>query len=193
MSLVSTLVADVFVESGWSTAGRDRLSPHGFSFDAVFESAAAIVFFEELDVSALRSKASSLSGEVAAVTQRGSVGSKAWEGYLLLACRGDLLAHERDVQAVQHDLSYCRKIVISVDEIELSDDPKSRTTELLSFLFPLELETVAPAFDVRAALVSQLTSQGVEVGLAADLVGHFDDDTCRCADLLVDAAGDGEP
>lgn len=185
MSMVLDAISDVFRQNGWTSIADDELTRSGLSFDAAFESTTAIAFCEELSVEHLMPKVASLSEQVAAVTQRSAAGDKAWEGYLLLLCHGDLLAHEREVQSVQHDLAYCRKIVIPADQIEVSDDSTSAARNFLAFLFPLELGSAVRAFDVRSALVEYLISSGVARQLAADLVENFDETTCECAERLL--------
>ena len=191
MSAVLAAIATAFGRKGWSSITGDGLTDSGFEFDAAFESPTAIVFCEELAVERLTAKVASLSEQVAAVTQRSAAGSKAWEGYLLLLCHGDLLQHEREVQSVQYDLSYCRKIVIPADQIEFADDPVSAAEEALAFLFPLELGSAGPAFDVRSALVDHLATTGISRELAADLVDNFDESACKCTQRLLECVREG--
>jgi hypothetical protein len=188
-SALST-VASVFRNSGWSVTHHDELRVQGLSFDFIAESEAAVLFAAGAEVDLLKESTRRLVAEVAAVTQRRSAGVKAWEAYLLLACTGDLLEHENAVQSVQHDLAYCRKIVISADEIETAQDPHSAAQRLVAFLLPLRPTDRVLFTDVRRALAQRLEAHGVDGALAAELVGHFDESSCRCGERMKAFVGD---
>lgn len=184
MDSVGSTIANVFRDNGWSVSGRDELPDGAPSFDFIFESQAAIVFCAEVAVEELEEHAKPLTAEVAALTQRRSIGVKAWEGYLLLICAGDLIAHERVVQSVQHDLAYCRKIVIPRKDIETAPDPYSVARRFMAFLLPLDPTGRVPFLDVRAALAQGLEAHGIDPSLASDLVGNFDESSCHCGERM---------
>jgi hypothetical protein len=181
---VGSTIANVFRDNGWSVTGRDEMPEGARSFDHVFESQAAIVFSVEIAVEELEERAKQLTAEVAALTQRRSIGVKAWEAYLLLICTGDLIAHEKVVQSVQHDLAYCRKIVIPSKDIETASDSYSAAGRFMAFLLPLDATGRVPLRDVRLALAQGLEAHGIDLALAADLVGNFDESSCRCDERM---------
>jgi hypothetical protein len=184
MDAALSAVANVLRDNGWSVTDAVDIRKQGLSFDFIAENEAAVVFGAPAEVEALEESTRRLVAEVAAVTQRRSVGVKAWEAYLLLACTGDLLARENAVQSVQHDLAYCRKIVLSTDEIEAAPDPHSAAQRLVAFLLPLRLTDRVFFTDVRRALAERLEANGIDRRLAADLVGHFDESSCRCGERM---------
>lgn len=185
MQPVGLRIATVLRDNGWFVTESDEVPDGGLSFDFIAESQAAIVFCAEVGIEKLEERAKRLTAEVAALTQRRSMGVKAWEAYLLLICAGDLIAHERVVQMVQHDLSYCRKIVIPKKVIEVASDPYSAARRFVMFLLPLDPTDRVPSFtDVRLALAEGLASNGINQALAADLVGNFDESPCHCGERM---------
>ena len=154
------------------------------SFDLAAENDAAIVFGKELDLESLEEETRRLTGEVAATLQRRSIGIKAWEGYLLLVCKGDASAYDRAIQDVQHDLSYCRKLVVAASDIESAPHPEAAARDKVSFLFPIDFVASNAIIDVRRALVERLVAHHISRGLASELVGNFDEVSCHCADRL---------
>jgi hypothetical protein len=181
---VGSTIASVFRDNGWSVTGRDELPEGGRSFDFVFESQAAIVFCVEIAAEELEERAKRLTAEVAALTQRRSIGVKAWEAYLLFICAGDLIPHERAVQSVQHDLAYCRKIIIPKGVIETASDPYSAARRFVTFLLPLDPTDRVPFTDVRVALAQGLEADGIDPTLATELVGNFDESSCHCGERM---------
>jgi hypothetical protein len=172
--------AEVFEDRAWTITTREELASKGFSFDFIAENASAIVFCKETTAVAVEEVSRTLTAEVAAITQRRAIGAKAWEGYLLLLCDGDLQAHERAAQNVQHDLEYCRKIVVSAAEVASASDPNSVALRTVAFLFPIELTGSVPFLDVRSALASSLQRDGIPAAVAGPLVAQFDEPECSC-------------
>jgi hypothetical protein len=180
--------ARVFNEAGWHVEQHEQLTERELSFDFAAESSAAVVFAKELAFEALERESKRLTAEVAATLQRRSVGVKAWEGYLLLLCTGDSTAHEKPIQDVQHDLSYCRKLVVAASEVEAASDIYSAARDKVAFLFPLELGASTGVGDVRRALVARLIAHGISRDLATRLVANFDEPTCHCSERLTGGA-----
>lgn len=190
MDTALSAVVNVLGDNGWSVTDVVDIRKQGLSFEFIAENEAAVVFGAPAEVDTLEENARRLVAEVAAVTQRRSVGVKAWEAYLLLACTGDLLARENAVQSVQHDLAYCRKIVLSAGGIEAASDPYSAAQRLVAFLLPLRLADRVPFSDVRRALAERLEANGIDRELAAELVGHFDESSCGCGERMKVFASD---
>jgi hypothetical protein len=190
MDVALSAVANVLRDNGWSVRDAVDIRKQGLSFEFIAENEAAVVFGAPAEVETLEETARRLVAEVAAVTQRRSVGVKAWEAYLLLACTGDLLARENTVQSVQHDLAYCRKIVLSAGEIEAASDPHSAAQRLVAFLLPLRLTNRVFFTDVRRGLAERLDANGIDRRLAAELVGHFDESSCGCGERMKAFAAD---
>lgn len=190
MDAALSAVAHVLRDKGWFVTDAVDIRRQGLSFEFIAENEAAVVFGASAEVETLKESARRLVAEVAAVTQRRSVGVKAWEAYLLLACTGDLLAHENTVQSVQHDLVYCRKIILPVDEVEASPDAHAAAQRLVAFLLPLRLTDSVFFTDVRRALAERLEANGIARGLAAELVGQFDESSCGCGERMKAFAAD---
>jgi hypothetical protein len=181
--LADTL-AMVFVDEGWSVERQRQLGARDLSFDAAAENNTAIVFIKELEFERLANEWKVWAAEVAAVLQRRSIGVKAWEGYLLLLCAGEANAYEDIIQDVQHDLSYCRKLVLASSDLERTPDLYASLRNKVAFLFPLAPSERGDVGDVRQALVTKLVAFGIAPEVATDLVAKFDEVTCQCYDRL---------
>lgn len=179
MTSVTEVLEKVFVERGWSVEGHESLEAAGLGFDIIAESDSAVVFAKALAATDVSASIDELSSQVASMTLA-EVSAKSWEAYLLLAVSGMNEVDAQGVQEVQHDLNYCRKIVIDIDDTLSSEDPVATLRERLSFLFPLDFMEGGYLSDVRAMLVETLASRGVSQELARDLVREFDAPDCRC-------------
>jgi hypothetical protein len=192
MVSASATIASVFRDKGWIVWEKDRIEREGLSFDFVTESETGAIFCQTIPIPSLADTVAHLTAQVAAVTRRRSVGIKAWEGYLLMLCDGDLAPYDRVIQSVQHDLSYCRKIVVSASALVDAPDPYAEATRVVSFLFPLELSGSLVPFDVRIALAEELVVEGVDPRVASSLVASFDESSCQCAAKLTSWQSVGE-
>jgi hypothetical protein len=187
--LVETF-AQVFSDERWVVERREQMRERGLSFDFAAENDAAIVFVREIPFEVLDTEATRLSAEIAATLRRQSIGAKVWEGYLLLLCEGEARQYEKSIQDAQHDLSYCRKLVLSNSDIREAPDPYLAARNKIGFLFPLTLSPRSDIGDVRRAIVTRLSDYGIPPGLATALVAKFDEAVCDCYDRLLAAEAD---
>ncbi len=185
MMELAALLAEVLRSRDWEVrSGRDlgaRLS----AFDFVAESEAAVVFFKALTGEGLAEEVEQLTATVASATATANLGAKAWESYLLFGVTGLDPEINEIAQGIQHDLSYCRKIILDGDRIIDAEDPATSADRLLAFLFPLEMATVPSPIDVRQALASKLIQKGTPELLARSLVENFEEADCRCLERIL--------
>jgi hypothetical protein len=193
MTNLGSAIVSVLDENGWTVTPGDEIEAMGLSFDFICESQAAVVFGKGVLADQLEARTRLLSAEVASVTQRRSVGFKTWEGYLLLLVTGDITEHERAIQSVQHDLAYCRKIVIPDVEASQESDLNAIAERFVAFLLPLRTVGQVQYADVRQALAERLEANSIDGELARDLVGHFDEKSCRCGERLKEFSRNQEP
>jgi hypothetical protein len=94
-------------------------------------------------------------------------------------------------QEIQYDLRYCRKIVFPGARIQQAEDPLQAATELLGFLFPLQMTTTVSPMDIRAALVDKLIARNLTPELVRELVLNFDEADCACLNRFERFIGSG--
>jgi hypothetical protein len=181
MSELIDLAESVMATHGWTTRREPEVARAHLHFDLIAENEVAIVFFDSVPGSALRDRAEALSAAVAAVTLQESAGVKAWEAYLVLVVSEGYIAADADAQAVQRDLSYCRKVVIDGEGIAAAIDSRRQMEAALSFLFPLDVASVPRVDDVRQHLIQFISEKGYDRALVTALVNAFDTEAdCRC-------------
>jgi hypothetical protein len=181
MSNLIELAAAVMEEHGWETRREHDLAEGNLKFDLVAENETAIAFFETVGSSALARKVDALSASVAAVTLRHDAGIKAWEAYLLLLVTDGSGAATSEAEAIQRDLSYCRKIVIDGESVGAAIDQRAAMESILSFLFPFDFALVPQVEDVREHMIELISNQGQDEELVRALVNAFDTETdCQC-------------
>jgi hypothetical protein len=171
---------EIFRQQGWRVHDAAAFAAVGLDFDLAAESKASLVFLKVTSGAQLGEVANRLAGEIAAITLSRDSGAKAWEAYLILLVSEAYEEHLADVQALQYDFSFCRRVVLDLSEILDADDPEERLLANLAFLFPLGMPTAPSITDIRDQLATHLAGRGILPELAQDLVTHFDDAKCGC-------------
>ena len=99
----------------------------------------------------------------------------------MLVISEDYVAVDAEAQAVQRDLSYCRKVVIDGESIAAAIDSRRQMESALSFLFPLDVASLPRVEDVRDHLIQFLNEKGYDHTLVTTLVNAFDTEAdCKC-------------
>ncbi len=177
------LLAGILQAHGWSCTPRARFGD--WTFDLAAESDSVVVFAMLTSAATFTETAAEATAEIAAVMAQHPTADKSWEAYLLLLSSGAAFEVERDAQRLQHNLDYCRKVLIDATRIMASPDPVSAAEEAVAFLFPVKItETVAP-IDVSAELVAELTREGLDPDMVRALVTSFDEPDCRCVERVI--------
>ncbi len=185
---VTDLLKTLFKEHGWAVATRERLAEAGLDFDLMAESDTVVAFARALPVDSVATSVDGLSAQLATLTLS-RVDAKSWEAYLLLLVGG---IHDSDVAALQEtqrDLNYCRKVIVSTDQIVSSEQPLEALRRALSLFFPLDVFDGTLLPDVRALLVDELIRRRIRPTVARSLVSAFDTPECGCLERIMEPAG----
>ena len=133
-----------------------------------------MAFVVRLDSQGLHREVLECAGAVASVLQRLG-GIKAWEGYLLVLVDGLSQLPPEDQAEVQRDLTYCRRILIDAQRVELDvDNSLSYLMRELALLFPLSASEVGDLVEVNDLLIDELVRRGNERTLVTHLVRGLD-------------------
>jgi hypothetical protein len=146
MTTVAQALATVFDQEGWVVEMPPPQALAGGDFDLVAENDVAIVFVATSERTDVQRDASRLSGTIAAALQKQG-GPKIWEAYLVLIVAGLQPVDDEAILQVQRDLTYCRKLIISLDMVLGSNDPVDVLLRRLALLFPLSLTDEAEALN----------------------------------------------
>jgi len=174
MSTVTSLLIALFEQQGWAVESPPPEGLAGADFDLVAENDVAVVFVSATKAADIQRDSAQLSASIAAALQR--LGSpKVWEAYLVLLVPGLRTDHDESILQVQRDLTYCRKLVVSLDTVLGSRDPSAVLLQRLALLFPLSLVGPAEAADPATLLERGLIDRGNEPEIVRGLLAAVTD------------------
>lgn len=174
MSTVTRLLSGVFRAEGWTiqTNPPDHLG--GSEFDLVAENDVAIVFVAATTASDLRRDSTRLAASIAGALQRQG-GPKVWEAYLILVAPGLRASDDEVISQVHRDLTYCRKLVVSLDAILATHDPANLLRRRLALLFPLSLAEASMSVEPAGLLERGLVERGNDPEIVRGMLAAVSD------------------
>lgn len=179
---------DLFTADGWRVYDQGDLRAANLSFEFAAESDNAVVFARTVSGLEIGEFSNRLAGEIASLTLSGYAPLKAWEAYLLLFVSEGYTENVEVAQQIQYDFTFCRRVVLDLQEIQLAPEPDRKLRSDLAFLFPLGVAEKQEVVEVRELLVKKLAASGIDSGLARDLVAGFDETDCKCVERLASAS-----
>jgi hypothetical protein len=178
----------LFNGHGWEVR-RKGVDPRFAAFALVAESEVAIAFVQQVLPTSFVSDVASLSAAVGNFLHD-RVGPKAWEAYLVLLVDGMASIDADDLEVVQRDLTWCRKVIVDAQQIRTADDQLAYLEGQLAILFPLDATEAEVPPSVRKLLINELIARGLPRELVEYLASKSEDDDFDAVSFLISSIAD---